>query len=1147
MKLLKKSKLAKRLLCLLLSTFMIMSVLPMGMVAEETSSPFTLVATETIETWENGTYFTSDISTVQAAIVSGGYIEIDASASSDGAWFQAGVVDSNNTEWDSTASSVGWINGNDSVTIVITYADFATVSNLQGSWTGIYVQGNSSTLTVTEIRAYSCDGTVDVLGMQKSTSTLSILSGADFNDTELYLYINYTLNDTSKSSYEPGSLCDSSWHSVVSLSNYNACGGTYKISLVDLASAFSSYTYTDNSSGETVTVTNYDVTSSGVVLNFWGTSYATFVSAQLVRVSSASATEYTISVSECENGSVSASATSATAGTTITLTATPAEGYELSEWNVTDSTGATVTVTDNTFTMPAGNVTVSATFVEETATVETVKVGDTVTVDGIKYTVVATDTDGSNGSSGGNNTGYGKWLESATISSYLTTTSEALIYVEYTSSGTRYQANVGLQFNIDGSYKDVASNNTQPIFKESSTLTYVTFSVADLVATAEDTGYSVNNFAQIYSTLSSSTQTYIYSVSIVVPSSTDGGVCEEISSDKFTLSNITTNEDGSYTGNTSASTSYIDVPIDNVENGSTVLVHLTGTTDATFRVWLHSESSDNDSDTYYYYVSSGTSFDIFIPLTVNGGYDATTIRIKGYDWQTYVTNLTLTHVGIVYEPTSTTSAAHTVNLAASGKGTITSDVTTAKSGATVTLTATAETGYELSSITVNGTEISGTTFTMPNTDADVVATFVFSGNDDCGYSIAMSSSSVRSIFSSSVGVTEDESISSSASNFELILPYDVSVGGTVTVHIVGTSNSNFRIWLGDNWDDKSNQVNAVDDLGYSGSGDFDFTFTLTVNQDESDAGYIMFKGVNGSNLDSFTLTHVGITYQPPTFYGKTLTLDGEIGVTYYFNMDGVTNPGAYYLVATVDGETAETVTASPKTLSNGTTYYRYTVYVNPTDIDSDIVAYLTNGSGTTVSIDTFSAYSYCDYAITNKDNGWSSEASICTAVLNYAYYAMVYANDNGASDFRTKLTTLLDSDWSDPVTTETWTDLGEDYGSTAYQSVDKTLALGDGGIYIVMYVTDATSTYTVDNVNLEVQQAGETYYVEFKVPAKQMSETFTVYKGDEIYATYSVYTYINNQISDKGTSEDEDVQKLVNLCKAIYQYGKAALSYSNWN
>lgn len=78
-------------------------------------------------------------------------------------------------------------------------------------------------------------------------------------------------------------------------------------------------------------------------------------------------TTFTITIaSDIINGSVSASHTSAAVGTEITLTATPNDGYEFGSWNVTNaSTSDVITVTDNKFTMPAANVTVSATFREK--------------------------------------------------------------------------------------------------------------------------------------------------------------------------------------------------------------------------------------------------------------------------------------------------------------------------------------------------------------------------------------------------------------------------------------------------------------------------------------------------------------------------------------------------------------------------------------------------------------------------------------------------------------------------------------------------------------------------------------------------------------------------------------------------------------
>ena len=74
-------------------------------------------------------------------------------------------------------------------------------------------------------------------------------------------------------------------------------------------------------------------------------------------------TLYTVTVNSATNGTVTADKiTNVAQGETVTLTVTPVSGYELGILTVKDASDNNVTVTDNTFIMPASNVTVSATF-----------------------------------------------------------------------------------------------------------------------------------------------------------------------------------------------------------------------------------------------------------------------------------------------------------------------------------------------------------------------------------------------------------------------------------------------------------------------------------------------------------------------------------------------------------------------------------------------------------------------------------------------------------------------------------------------------------------------------------------------------------------------------------------------------------------
>ena len=95
-----------------------------------------------------------------------------------------------------------------------------------------------------------------------------------------------------------------------------------------------------------------------------------------------------ITCNPVENGSISANPTTAYKNETVTLSATPASGYFFSTWDVRDANNNSIAVTDNQFTMPDSDVTVSATFVS----------GCTVTVAEVEHgTVAASATGGAPG------------------------------------------------------------------------------------------------------------------------------------------------------------------------------------------------------------------------------------------------------------------------------------------------------------------------------------------------------------------------------------------------------------------------------------------------------------------------------------------------------------------------------------------------------------------------------------------------------------------------------------------------------------------------------------------------------------------------------------------------------------------------------
>ena len=79
------------------------------------------------------------------------------------------------------------------------------------------------------------------------------------------------------------------------------------------------------------------------------------------------AIDYTITVAETQNGTVEAPAT-AQYGQEVTVTVNPATGYEIETLTYTVEGSEPVTIENNTFLMPAANVTINATFKANTNT-----------------------------------------------------------------------------------------------------------------------------------------------------------------------------------------------------------------------------------------------------------------------------------------------------------------------------------------------------------------------------------------------------------------------------------------------------------------------------------------------------------------------------------------------------------------------------------------------------------------------------------------------------------------------------------------------------------------------------------------------------------------------------------------------------------
>ena len=86
-----------------------------------------------------------------------------------------------------------------------------------------------------------------------------------------------------------------------------------------------------------------------------------------ITIANTPAVEHTVTVSNDGNGTGTADPSTAAAGTTIILTAMPNEGYHFKEWEVISGG---VTITNDTFLMPEGDVTIEAIFEKDAPSAE---------------------------------------------------------------------------------------------------------------------------------------------------------------------------------------------------------------------------------------------------------------------------------------------------------------------------------------------------------------------------------------------------------------------------------------------------------------------------------------------------------------------------------------------------------------------------------------------------------------------------------------------------------------------------------------------------------------------------------------------------------------------------------------------------------
>lgn len=307
------------------------------------------------------------------------------------------------------AQTTRWHSGyNPNTKIIEIYADQLT---LRGGTAGIQFRvtansnlpGGKATKIINDIPFKASDRateyTISVPTVTKQVQTYSVNTSSQGNGTvtaspnqnvEVGKQVNVTVNP--ENSYELDKLIIDGQDVTQSVNNnqYNFAMPGHN---VNVEASFKEKTYnvytqtpvggklsvnkTSAKANETITVTavandDYELKSityrdtAGIEHTVTGNSFTMPASDVTVRATFEKKEDpnpdFKVNVNPAENGQVTATPTSAKKGETVTITASPSEGFVLDTLTVTDGSGNPVQVTNNSFTMPAGDVTVSATF-----------------------------------------------------------------------------------------------------------------------------------------------------------------------------------------------------------------------------------------------------------------------------------------------------------------------------------------------------------------------------------------------------------------------------------------------------------------------------------------------------------------------------------------------------------------------------------------------------------------------------------------------------------------------------------------------------------------------------------------------------------------------------------------------------------------
>ena len=273
-----------------------------------------------------------------------------------------------------------------------------------------------------------------------------------------------------------------------------------------------------------------------------------------------------------------------------------------------------------------------------------------------------------------------------------------------------------------------------------------------------------------------------------------------------------------------------------------------------------------------------------------------------------------------------------------------------------------------------------------------------------------------------------------------------------------------------------------------------------------------------------------------TLAGYSLSLDGDIGVNFYMELDdSVVADADAYMQFTLPNDTTQTVKVNDAILDtttvSGKTYYVFKCNVAAKDMASQITAQMFYGDkkGTEYK------YSVKDYAyyllVHNEVEEYAKAAPLVKAMLNYGAYAQEYFGEGTplADSYKAAVDSVSVPDDFKYNNTNTTLPTGVTFeGATLSLKSETTLSLYFTGL-------PDNTTFTCGDKEVKTEKNGSYVVARIRgIKAEELENDFTLtFTGGSV--TYNPMTYCYNVLNG-GTTNDA----LKNVCRALYKFAEAA-------